>query len=304
MPPDVRNAAPLVETCHALAQLPPYHLHALVHRQGCRAYAIAHISLYIAEYPRRPDGGTPYHDAIHAIAVEAFGGTLGGRHVAIAYDGDVHPGIVFHLAYQSPVGLAGVHLAAGTPVYGQSRYAAILQLLGQLYDNLRVMVPAQPCLHGDRHLHGIDDPARNSQHLGYIAQHAGAGAFAGDLLHRAAEVDVYHIGMRLLAEPGCLYHRLGEAAVYLYRYGTLGIDDVQLALCCRYVPHQSIGRHKLGIYHIGAKLLAHQPERGIGYIFHGSQQHGTLAQIYVSYPHALFLFRFIPAQAATTAVYP
>ena len=73
---------------------------------------------YLLKYPRPSEGGTPHHNGIHTIALEALLSTLGCGDVAIADDRDVHSGIAFYFAYQGPVGLACVHLTTGAAMYG------------------------------------------------------------------------------------------------------------------------------------------------------------------------------------------
>ena len=50
--------------------------------------------------------------------------------------------VALDFSNQSPVGIACVHLTAGTPMNGQRLDAAILQLLSQLRDNQLFEVPA------------------------------------------------------------------------------------------------------------------------------------------------------------------
>ena len=100
------------------------------------------LSSTCAEYPGAAEAGAAYHDGIHAIAVEALAGALGGGDVAVAYDGDVHAGILLHGAYQRPVGLAGVHLCAGAPVDGEGPDAAVLQLFGKVDNDFMFGIPA------------------------------------------------------------------------------------------------------------------------------------------------------------------
>ena len=68
------------------------------------------VVAYLLEDPGATEGGSADHHSIYAIAFECLSGLLGRGDVAIANDWDGDAGIVFHLSYQCPVGLAGIHL--------------------------------------------------------------------------------------------------------------------------------------------------------------------------------------------------
>ena len=59
-------------------------------------------------------------------------------------------GITFHFPDKGPVGLSGIHLAAGAPVDGERLNAAVLQLLGQCGDDKLFLIPSQTGFYGDR----------------------------------------------------------------------------------------------------------------------------------------------------------
>ena len=134
--------------------------------------------------------GAAYHHRVHAVTLERQPCLLRRSDVAVAYYRDVYARVLLHAAYQSPVRLAGVHLGAGASVYGKSLYAAVLQLLGQVFDDDVLRVPSQPCLHRYGHFHGVNHRPRDFQHQRNVAQHAGSGTLACHLLNRTTEVKV------------------------------------------------------------------------------------------------------------------
>ena len=252
----MQDAAHLVDTLHIDAQLLLQDFELLVETE-----TLIHLSpideiAYFLEYPRSSERGTSHHDGIYAITLEGLLGTLGRRDVAIADDGYMYAWIALHLAYQCPVGLASVHLAAGASVDGQCLYAAVLQLLSQVGDDELFVVPSQSGLHRHRQVDGIHHLARDLQHLRYVLQHAGTSTFASHLLHRTAEVQVYEVGACLLHDACCLDHRVNIASIYLNTYGPLLVADLKLAYRRCHIAHQSLGRHKLGVHHRCAKALA------------------------------------------------
>ena len=116
--------------------------------------------------------------------------------------------IVLHLAYQSPVGLAGVHLAARPSMYCECLNATVLKLFGQLRDNYIVAVPAQTGLYRYWNLHRLNHLACNFEHQWDVAEHTGTGSLAGNLLHRTTEIQVNHVRTGLLNNLRSLYHRV------------------------------------------------------------------------------------------------
>ena len=197
--------------------------------------------LHLLEDPRTAKAGSANHDTIHAVAVKAFARTLGGGDVAIADDGDVHAWIVFHLANQGPVGLTGVHLRASAAMNGQRLDAAILQLLGQVNDNLMALIPAQAGLDRHRHFYRINHGTRDFEHQGDILQHTRSGTLASHALHGAAKVDVKHIGLSLLHNLGRFDHGRHIATINLYGHRSLRLADAQFLLRLAYRANQRIG---------------------------------------------------------------
>ena len=175
-------------------------------------------------------------------------------------------------------------------MHSESLNAAVLQLLRERGYNYIVAIPAKTRFYRHRQIDGLHHRAGYFQHLGYIPEHTGSGSLAGYFLHRTAEIDVDYIWLGLGNYAGGLHHKLYLASVNLNSCRALSFGYVQLARSRGYIAHQSIGRHKLGICHIGTLLLADEPERGVRHILHRREHHRALAQIHCSYLHALIIW--------------
>ena len=112
------------------------------------------------------------HDSIDSIAVECFPCLLWGINVAVTDDGDVHPRVFLYLSYECPVCLSFVHLAPGPPVDRKCLDTYILQPLSKFDDNLRVLIPSEPCLDSNRKFHGIHYHSGNFHHLVRLPHHS------------------------------------------------------------------------------------------------------------------------------------
>ena len=197
--------------------------------------------------------------------------------------------VALHLAYERPVGLSGVHLAACAAVDGERLYAAVLQLLSQLGDDEVVAVPSKSGLDRHGHVDRLDHLARDFEHERHIAQHAGSGTFARHFLDGASEVDVYHVGLGLFHDLGSLDHRGGVSAVNLYAHGPFFVVEHHLVERGAYRADDGLCRYELGIYHGGAKPLAEHAEAYVGDVFHRRQKEWACAQVYISYFHNLLI---------------
>ena len=235
-----------------------------------------------------------HHNAVHAVTVEILFGFLGGIDVAVADDGNGHTGIVLHLPYEGPVGLALVHLLTGAAVDGQGLDACILQAFGQLDYDLGVLVPAQAGLDRHRFGHGLHDHPGYHHHLVRLPHHPGAGPAARYFVDRAAEVDVNHVAAvasgylcRVVGHPGRLHHRLGNVSVYLDGHRSLLRDGLHLSLRLDGIPDKSVGRDELGIHHRRPLLAAEDAEGRVRHILHRREQHRPFSQIYIPYSHML-----------------
>ena len=231
------------------------------------------------EDPGMAEGGAADHDPVHPVALESLAGPGGRVDVAVADDGDVHPGIGLDRPDEGPVRLALVHLAAGPAVDGEGGDAGVLQALGQLDDDLGTLVPAETGLDGHRLPDGFDDGPGDGDHLVGILHHAAAGAPAGDFRDRAAEVDVDEVGAvatrdfrGTVGHPGGIDHRLGDAAVDLDADGGFFRGGLHLGDGLDGVADQAVGGDEFGIDEAGTLLFAEDAERGVRDVLHRREQ--------------------------------
>ncbi len=175
-------------------------------------------------------------------------------------------------------------------MYGQGRYAAVLQLFGKSDDHLAVAIPAEASLHGDGNLHRVDHRASYLKHFGDIAQHACTCAFACNFLYRTSEIDVEDIGLCGFYNAGGFYHRLYFAAVDLYCRRALAGGDVEFAGGGGDVANEGVGRYKFGIGHVGSLLFADEAEGCVGDIFHRGKHYGAVSKFDCTYSHIFIIF--------------
>ena len=194
--------------------------------------------------------------------------------------------IAFHSSYIAPISLPGVHLTPCTAMNCERLYAAILELLCQLPDNLALMIPSEACFHGDGKTdcayHGTGD----IKHQRYIAQHTCPGTLSRHFLHRTTKIDVEHIGMRLLLHDfGCLHHGVNVTSINLYSHRPFCIRHHNLVETTVDRTDQGFRTDEFGINHGCAKLTAQKPKCTVSHILHRCEQNGFLTQIHISYFH-------------------
>ena len=296
MATNVQNSATFVETLDTVHHLRTQNIHCLFESERRRMLAMLKIVLDFAENPWTAEAGASNHHCIDAVALETLFGALGGGNVAIADDGYSHARVFFYLANESPIGLACVHLGACAAMHGECSNSAILQCLGKFNDYLAIVVPAQTGLYGYGNLYRIDHRLCYLQQFGNILQHSRAGTLAGNLLHRAAEINVENIGAGSLDTLGSLDHRLYLVSVYLYGDGALLVTYIQFLHRAIDVAYERVARHKLCIHHVRTEAFAHKAKGSVGNILHGSKKDGVTSKFYISNLHFL-LFFFEPALA-------
>ena len=194
-------------------------------------------------------------------------------------------GVVLHLTYETPVGFTRVHLASGSAVDGERLDSAILQLLGKLGDDEVLAIPTQSGFHGYGHIHRLHHFSCNIQHQRNISEHSGSRTFSGNLLHRATEVNINHIRLRLFHNLGSFHHILGGSAVNLNAHRALLIAYRKLADCALDASHQGFCRYELSINHGSSESLAEHAKANIRYVFHRSEEEGLRPKFYISYFH-------------------
>src|SRR5512133_189655 len=115
----------------------------LLHCRFRQYLAGVKIMAYVSEYPGFAKGSPAYHDAVNPVPVKHFPGSQGSVHVAVTYDGNLHPGVVLYFANERPVGFPTVHLRPGTPMNCQPCNACILKSLCKVNYCLAALIPSQ-----------------------------------------------------------------------------------------------------------------------------------------------------------------
>jgi len=129
-------------------QVAAAHLDTLGHRDLAFGEALEK-PLALLEYPGVAYGAASYQDAVDTMATVVFHGLGSGDDVAVAKDGDVDAGVVFHLPDGLPIGGAAVHLGFGAAMDGKGGDTGVLQCLGEVGDGHGVGVVGEACLDGD-----------------------------------------------------------------------------------------------------------------------------------------------------------
>ena len=161
---------------------------------------------------------------------------------------------------------------------GERLDAAVLELLGKVDDNLRVVVPSKSGLNCNRKFHCIDDGACDFEHEGYVAEHACSCSFACHFLDRTAKVDVDDVRVCLLLYYlGCLDHRSDLATVNLYGNGAFFVANGYLLQRAVYHADKCIGIGKFGVDHRCPELFAEESECLVGHVLHRCEEHRTIA---------------------------
>ena len=194
-------------------------------------------------------------------------------------------GIVLHLSYEAPVSFSGVHLTTGSAVDGERLDSAILQLLGKLGDDEVLAIPTQSGFHGYGHIYRLHHFSCNIQHQWDISEHSGSGTLSGNLLHRAAEVNINHIWLRLFHDLGSFHHILGGATINLNAHRALLIAYRKLVDSTLDASHQGFRRYELSINHGSSESLAEHAKANIRYVFHRSEEEGLRPKFYITYFH-------------------
>ncbi|MCD6063627.1 MAG: hypothetical protein K0R82_1538 [Flavipsychrobacter sp.] len=146
--------------------------------RGRQGFTRGQEVLDLPEYPRVPDGGTAYHNAINPIAVLVLQCLLRTIDITVAKYRYLDARVFFHLGYQPPVGFAFVHLYTGSAMNGKRLYAHILQTFGNFLDVPGTIVPAQPRFDRNRQFGRPNHCFCKAHHQVDILQYPGSGAFA------------------------------------------------------------------------------------------------------------------------------
>ena len=264
----------------------------LSHAQRRKQFACREIVFDFLEDPWMPEGRPRHHDTVNAVAVEGFFCQLRRSDIPVPDDRNMHARVVFHFPDQCPVGFSLVELAAGPAMDRDGPDAAVLQTFGQFYDDLGLVVPAEPGLDGDRFSHRFYDTAGDPGHLVRIPHHTGSRPPDRDLAHRTAEVDIDQIRpvspdelAGLVCHFGGLNHRVFIAAVDLDADGSLFVGSHQFGVGLSRVADQSLGRDEFRVHQIRPLLATEHPEGRVRHVLHRRQQHRFFSQVYVSDLH-------------------
>lgn len=171
-------------------------------------------------------------------------------------------------------------------VNGQRLNAAILQLLGQIGNNVVLLVPSQSRLGRDGNVDRLDNVACDVEHQRNVPQQSSAGAFSGHLLHGTAEVEVDDVGVPLLNNLCRLHHGVYVFAVDLDAHGTFLLVDGHLVEGGFDAAHDGIGRHELRVDHSSTKAFAKHAETDVGHVLHGRKEEGLVAKVDITYFHS------------------
>ena len=168
---------------------------------------------------------------------------------------------------------------------GECLNATLLQLLSQRGDDELFVIPTQTGLHSDRHRDGINNLLGYLQHLGDVLQHTSSSTLASDLLHRTAEVEVYHVRSCLFHYFGSLYHRIDVTTIDLNAHRAFHITDGEFADSRFDITHQRLSTDELGIDHRGSEPLAEQAETNVCHVLHRGEEDRTGSEVDVAYFH-------------------
>ena len=134
----------------------------------------------------------------------------------VAVDDDRNGDRLFDRADGGPVGAPVIELAAGAAVHGDHLDAGRLRTAGKLGGVDAGVIPAEPHLQRDRHAHGGNRRLDQRERMVEVAHQRRAGGAVGDLLRRAAHIDIDDGGALRLGDAGALGHAAGFAAGQLH----------------------------------------------------------------------------------------
>ena len=250
-------------------------LDAFLYTDGALVLA-PHQALGLLEHPGVADGAAADEYAVDAVSLPCLHGLLGGDDVAVAEDGDVHAGVVLHLADEGPVGVALIHLGLGAAMDAEGCDAHVLQPLGQFDDGFVVGVVAQACLDGDGEVGATDDGLGDMQHFGQVLEDAAAGPFAGHLADGAAPVDVDEVGLLGFHNVDTSHQFLLVGPEDLYAYGVLRGGETHLAIALFGLAVEGFGGDELGDEQVGPEVFAQLAEGEVGNVVHGRKSKDTI----------------------------
>jgi hypothetical protein len=190
--------------------------------------------------------------------------------VAVDDDGDRYRRL--DGAHRRPVGAAFVELAAGAAMHRDKPHAGLFRSPGEIGGVARKIVPAKPHFQRHRNTHRLHHRLDQSERMIEVAHQRRTRRAVGDVLCRAAHIDVDNIGAGIFGDARAFRHPA--------RFATGQLDDMQsramildapvrvaLAVrqrgrCCHFGDHQA-----------GAQARGQASERSIGHAGHRRQKH-------------------------------
>ncbi len=195
----------------------------------------------------------------------------------------MNAGIVFNPGNITPVGLAFIQLAAGTPVYGNCLNAHILHTFRNFHNVDTIKIPAKPGFYGNRQVSAAHTGFGQAFHQPNIFQHACACALGHYFFYRAAKVYVEQVGVYGVHNPGAHGHGLLVAAKNLDTYGALFFKNVELLAAFHGIAYQPLATDKFSEHQVGAVHFAHGTKRRIAHILHGGEEQRKIGELYGAY---------------------
>lgn len=170
-------------------------------------------------------------------------------------------------------------------MYGDCLNTYVLHALYHFFDIAGVVVPAEAGFDGDRQAGGADTGFGEAYHEIEILKYGGAGAFANHFFYRATEVDIQEIGLCGVDDAGGECHCVFIAAEDLDADGALVVEYIEFLAALDGIADEAFGGDELGVHEIGTVLLADRAEGRVAHVFHGGEEEGEIAELYVTYFH-------------------
>ena len=170
---------------------------------GGRDGPAAELRIDLAHQPGGTHAAPPHHHPIGARLLQAAPGS--GRTIDIAISDHRDRQRRLHRSDGGPVGLTLEALFAAAAVQGEQLGTGIFEPLAPAH-RIAAIAPAQPRFHRHRERYGRGHACHQAGRQLGIADQATAAAFLGDLLHRAAHIDVDQKGAGGLGPLGRLGH--------------------------------------------------------------------------------------------------
>ena len=192
--------------------------------------------------------------------------------------GDLNARIVFYGGNEAPVGLAFVELRTRATMDAEGGDAHVLQVLGYFHNVFAIVVPAEAGLHGDGQGGATHAGGGEAHHQVHVFEYGRAGAFAHNLFHRTAEVNVQQIWPGSIYNAGAHGHGVLVAPKNLDANWALVVENVQLLPALDSIADEAFAADELSKHKIGAVILAHGAEGRVAHVFHWRKQQRKIGE--------------------------